>query len=384
MKKVNWKHIIGWTLAAVLLAVVISVNVHNTRKAHEGKFVVAVNIPLSGTFAQAFKSGFAAFKAGIQDELKAQGLPPDAIYIDLGDNRFNTTEAISIYNKQEIFGFDAYYVAAADTYNAILPKLKQKGKPVFFVSTSEKLFKEGAPNTIRLFPHLSTEMAVYEKFIQHKKAKNVIFVASEVMVAEEAYNDFIKPYCEKNGLNCFAEFLNPAEKDFRTVTLKIKEKNPDVILTYGSPNALYQLTRALKAYQVTKVLMAPVFFEMIVLSDEFPIEVKKDVLFVNSDFYTTKMILKSGFLEQEWVKNYMKEFGKWPFIYHYENGRLLVRGFAKYGKNVTAEQMMNVTPYPSIIGEIVMDKQNKELISTYGLSKVNAKGEIEKVNWEDI
>ena len=125
MKKINWRQVIGWTLAALFLAVVISVNVHNTRKAHKGKFVVAVNIPLSGTFAQAFKSGFAAFKAGIQDELKAQGLPLEAVYIDLGDNRLNATEAITIFDKQKIFGFDAYYVAAADTFNAILPKLNE-------------------------------------------------------------------------------------------------------------------------------------------------------------------------------------------------------------------------------------------------------------------
>lgn len=385
MKKINWKSIIGWVIGLIVLISIIGVNVHNNQKAHGEKFVVAVNIPLSGPFAQAFKGGFFAFKAGIEDELKAQGIPLDSIYIDEGDNKLNTTEAITIFNRQEIFGFNAYYVSEAGTFNAILPKLKKAGKPVFFISASEKLLKNGTPNTIRLFPHLSMESPVYNQFIQQKKAKDVMFVGSDVMVADEEYNDFIKPYCQKNELNCYSEFFNPAEKNLRTIVLKVKDKNPDVILTYGSPETLYQLAKEFKSYDIdlNKVLMTPVFLE-VALNDEFSTDIKKDVLFVNFDFYNTKAMAENGFLKQNWVKNFVKEFGKLPMIYYYETGRLLARGFAKYGKDLTAENIMDLIPYQSVVGEIAMDKKNKELISRYGLSKVNDNGEIEEVKWEDI
>ena len=85
MKKINWKSIVGWGIAALVAIGIIGINIHSTQKAHEGKFVVAVNVPLSGPFAQAFKSGFFAFKSGIEDELKAQGIPLDSVYIDEGD-----------------------------------------------------------------------------------------------------------------------------------------------------------------------------------------------------------------------------------------------------------------------------------------------------------
>ena len=229
------------------------------------------------------------------------------------------------------------------------------------------------------------ESPVYNRFIQQKEAKNIMFVGSNVMVADEEYNDFIKPYCQENGLNCQAEFFSPSERDLRTIVLKVKNKNPDVIFTYGSPETLYQLAKEFKGQGIdlNKVLMTPVFLE-VALNDEFLTDIKKDVLFVNFDFYNTKEMSENGFLEQNWVKNYIKEFGKLPMIYYYESGRLLARGFAKYGKNVTAEDIMNLTPYQSVVGKIVMDKKNKELISRYGLSKVNDKGEIEKVEWDDI
>ena len=381
MKKA--KKILIWCVVLVLLICVVGLNIHKNQKAHEGKFVVAVNIPLSGAFAQAFKSGYSAFKAGIADELKAQGLPSDSVYIDEGDNKLNTTEAITIFNKQEMFGFDAYYVAEAGTFNAILPKLKQSGRPVLFISTTEKLFKQGAPNTIRLFAHLSMEMAAFNRYVEQEQAKNIMFVASEIMVAEEAYNDFMKPYCKENGLNCHAEFFEPSEKDFRTIALKVKEKNPDLVFLYASPNALYQLAREFKTYKLdlSKILMSPVFFE-VAMSDEFSVDIKKDFVFICADFYTTDAVSKSGYLQQDWVKKYIKEFGKIPHIYFYENGRLLVRGFAKYGKNLTADNMMSLMPYKSIFGDIRMDKKNKELIGVYDLAKVNDKGEIEKVKWK--
>ena len=379
------KKVIGWCVAILVIGFVVYFNVQNTQKARDGKFVIAANIPLSGSFAQSFKSGYSAFKAGIADELKAQGLPPDSVYIDEGDNKLNTTEAITIFNKQEMFGFDAYYVAEAGTFNAILPKLKQSGKPVLFISTTEKLFKQGAPNTIRLFAHLSIEMAAFNRYVERKQAKNIMFVGTEIMVAEESYNDFIKPYCQDKGLNCYTEFFEPSEKDFRTIALKVKDKNPDLVFVYASPNALYQLAREFKTYQLdlNKILMSPVFF-VVAMSDEFSVDVKKDFIFICDEFYTTKVVSKSGYLEQDWVKNYIAEFGKIPHIYFYENGRLLARGFAKYGKNLTADNLMDLTPYKSIFGDVEMDKENKELIGVYDLAKVNDKGEIEKVEWEDI
>lgn len=377
------KLLVGLLVIVCLFAV--GYNAYHDQKNREEKFVVAVNIPLSGSFSRAFKGGFVAFKSGIEDELKAQGISLDKVYIDEGDNKLNSTEAITIFNKQEVSGFDAYYVAEAGTFNAVLPKLKQSGKPVFFISASERLFKEGAPNTIRLFPHLSMESPVYNRFIQHRKAKDVMFIGSNVIVADEEYNNFIKPYCEQNELNCYAEMFSPAEKDFRTIALKVKDKSPDVVFIYASPDALYQLASEFKSYHIdlNKVLMTPVFLE-VALNDEFSVEVKKDILFVNFDFYSTKAMSESGFLEQDWVKSYMKEFGSLPMIYYYESGRLLARGFVKYGKNVTAENIMELTPYQSVIGEVVMDKRKKELISTYSLSKVNDKGEIEEVKWESI
>ena len=105
-KKINWKSIVGWGIAAVFVGCILYFNQPQEKK--DGELVVAVNLPLSGPIA-VFAGPYAkGLEMGVKDELKAQNLPENSVRFLMGDNQGQAMVAATLFRQQELNDYDVY------------------------------------------------------------------------------------------------------------------------------------------------------------------------------------------------------------------------------------------------------------------------------------
>ena len=85
MSKMNWKKVIGWGVAALVVGTVIYINAQD--KTTNAKVKVAMNTPLTGLSAAYHVPWNNGFRMGVRDELRVNNLPEDTFSYDIQDNQ---------------------------------------------------------------------------------------------------------------------------------------------------------------------------------------------------------------------------------------------------------------------------------------------------------
>ena len=377
MQKISWKKLIGWVVAILVLVGVIYHNARNPQEADKDRLVIAMNMPLSGV-GGAYKGGVPkALKMGVADELKRLNLPLDSVVFDVQDNKTIPQEAISVYRMQEMRGFDVYYIGMTNEIVAVAPMLNQTHKLNFYDMTGAETMKRGNEQTMRILCNMNMEKSLLQQFIEKKKAKSLLYFAENHVVHHEQFNHLIQPMCKKMGINCFAEFYEPKERDFHTTVYKLKQKNPDVIfaISFTNPQALMELYAQEMVHDNT---ITSVAFLPFINNPHIDNRVKSAFYFTADAFSIPGKSQKA----EEFKEAFEQIYGTKPIFndaYAYDTGVLIARAYAKHGKNITAQDIVAETPYDGASGKVVLDPVTRDLVSEFLLARVNDKGLIEEV-----
>lgn len=379
MKKTNWKKVIGWGVAALVIIGVVWHNAQTTNKNDEDKLVVAMNVPLTGGGASYKKGVPNAFKMGVRDELKRLNLPEDSVVFDIQDNTTTPQTALSVYHLQEMRGFDVYFIGMTNEIVAVSPLLNKTNKPNFYDMTGPETMKRGNNQTMRILCNMNMEINLLKDFLKKKKAKTLLFFAENNVAYHEQFNHLIQPMCQEMGITCSTDFYESKERDFHTIVYKLKQKKPDVIFAVGFSGSFFQSLMELYAQEmVNNNVLAPITFLPFINEKNIDNRVKSAFYFTADAFSIPGKSEKS----EQFKKNYEKEFGVKPIYndaYAYDTGVLVARAFAKHGKHITAEDIIAETPYEGASGKVVMDPRTRDLVSEFLLARVNDKGVIEEV-----
>ena len=377
MQTQKWKKIIGWTVAALAIIMVIWHNAPKPNKDDENKLVVAMSIGLTGGGA-AYKKGIPnAIKMGARDELNRLGLSQESIVFDIQDNQTSPQTALTIYRLHEMRGFDVYFIGMTNEVVAVAPFLNKQNKPNFYDMTGAETMKKGNDQTLRVLCNMGMELNLIKKFLKKKKAKSLIFFVENNVVYHEQFNHQIRPLCQEMGVECSLEVFEPKERDFHTIVYKLKQKNPDVIFvgTFTNPFALRELyVQGL----VHDNVLANAAFIGFLNNENIDNRVKAAFYFMADAFSIPGKSEKS----EQFKKAYEKEFGTKPIYndaYAYDTGVLLARAFAKHGKHLKAEDIVAETPYEGASGMVILDPKTRDLISDYLFARVNDQGVVEEV-----
>lgn len=370
------------TICCILAFIgVVVYNIQHEQKIHAGKFVVAVNMPLTGPSATYSGNEYKGLQMGIEDELTAQGLPLDSVVLDVKDNRSDATTGLSVLKLHEMKGFDAYFAGPTNVLDAVIPQLIKHNKPIFYRVWAQDVFDKGGQLGVRIYSNLRMESEAVFKFIEQTKAKRIIFFAGNLSLYNEQWKYFIEPYCQKHNLDCDKVFYNVTERDLRTIVMKVKEQNPDLVVAAGYGLSFYQAMINLYQQELfgKKVIAPTNYSALIVSSDEVSDKMKQSFYFIADDY-----TLPEGTPQKStFIKRFKEKFGVYPVYndaYAYDAGHLIVKAYAKKGKNVTTDDIVAETPYQGVTGHIVLDKENRDLISEHYIVHVNASGQIEKVD----
>lgn len=349
-----------------------------TKHKPEGKAKVriAINVPLTGPIA-GWSGQFAnGFRMGIDDASHEYGLNPKTFDLDIQDNAGQPSQAVSIFHKQKIKGFDVYVSVATGPANAVAPELDKMGVP-HFIAAFDPFITQLGSSRFRVMANSKIEAPLFIKYAIAHHAKSVFVIQLDMSYAEDEFGKIVQPALEKAGIKVHRELFELPDRNFKTIVEKAKAANPDLIYLCGYSFHLQPLIKDLRAaglIQNGKVVTTMDFVDLV--NNGTPTSELRDVVFVCPNFDIPGKVAKAA----EWRKRYEERFKVKPTYvpaYAYDNAALIVRAYAK-SKKVDTASLMAAVPFNGVNGKINLDK-DRDIMATVSLAEIGQNGEIDEL-----
>jgi branched-chain amino acid transport system substrate-binding protein len=337
---------------------------------------IDVNIPLTGPIAS-FSGQFGnGLTMGIDDASESYGIAKNQFHLDQQDNAGKPAQAVSIVQKQLLHKPEVYISGTSDMSKAVDPVVKQQNIPYFLVAFDAYLARDDK-NSLRILPHYKIEGPLYVEYAKQRKAKKVYIISLNISSIEEEFAKIVEPGLKKEGIQFQREKYDFNNKDFKTLALKVKNYNPDLVIVSGFSFHLYPLIGALRNYGLVKdgsVLSTLDFVDL--LHNKTPKSELSGMAFISPEFEIPGAVKGT----EEWRKKYKDRFSKDPTYveaYAYDTGRIIVAAKKKSG-TANADSILGVIPYEGITGLIKLDSDG-DLMTTLTIGKVSNEGKVEKI-----
>lgn len=324
MKKKIWGIIIGIIIIGV--GIIVTTNSNN-----DSAIRLAVNIPLSGPVAAVSGNYPKGFAMGLEDACKEFNIDPGKIAVDFKDNAANPATAVSVYRQQSIKDYDAYVVGTTESANAVVSAMSSTEDKPCFLFVYDAFMTQKSRNCFRVLPNFKAEAAHWIKYATDKKAKKIFMLTLDMSGTEEQFSKIIVPALQAQGITCIREIYPAATTDFRLLTKKISDNNPDLVFVSGYSFHLIKILSALRESNIAaeKIMCSMDFCDL----TRTPADRNKynGITFACPVFEVDNDNPKIAI----WKKRYAEKYGMMPTYieaFAYENAYLLIKTYAENGK----------------------------------------------------
>ena len=271
---------------------------------------VVTNLPLTGNLAiggQSIKDGATM---ALEDLIKADPVA-SCIKFDWEDNAGEPKAAVSIaekdYLKTALEENPEIYVSALKPQTmAIKGKVTAKGTPHFVWIFDVVINAKGETNNFRTFLNYKQETEMYLKYVETRKPKKVAIVYVSFPHTEEQFQKFVIPRLKQMGVEVLVESYNLGIKDFKDISTKVKEFNPDLMILNGFEVNLVPINKAFRALSLINDGNTIATFNMLDVSGILGKEELEGIRVVSPTFVTRPENEKV----MKWSKDFQSRFGR--------------------------------------------------------------------------
>lgn len=212
------------------------------KKAYD-TITIACNIPITGDFAlygESVQKGIMLAIKEKNDSLKSMGIN---VFFDFQDNRSNSKDAVTIFKKQDMHGYDIYMSGITQQTASIMPSQSKSGKPHFIWSYVPLVLSE-EDNMFRTWADYPQEAYYFIKYLQsHPQFKKIACIYPNAESAQSLFNDLFIPELPAGVSVVYNEAFDVSTSNFKDIVLKIKSRSPDIIFINGWDNHLPNLIK---------------------------------------------------------------------------------------------------------------------------------------------
>ncbi len=248
MSKLNWKKVIGWGVAALVVIGVVGTNMYNQQQNSTGKRNVYAVLPLTGGLASIGEE----YKKVIDNEVKGTEYPFNIVYVDSESNPMKGLTALQAATISEenpiVFSF------MSSVGSAIAPHIDQK-KGFMFAVSSQSINAD-----VNTYQQVATSLAdqldpLIDYILSHHKSLDLVYIMDEYGLAQKKY---VVETLNKKGFKNIRELpLAMNVTDPRNEVVKLLSKKPDVIFIMGNPTLGYiNIFKNLKEQNFNGVVLA--------------------------------------------------------------------------------------------------------------------------------
>ncbi|MBR9705150.1 amino acid ABC transporter substrate-binding protein [Candidatus Pacearchaeota archaeon] len=222
----NKNLVIGLVVIVVVL-VVFRVALLNTEKVGSNDVLrIGAILPLSGpasSWGESIRGGMEISK----DELAEEGIEVEIIY---EDSKADSKEAISAYNSLKQKNVDVIVSAFSRVSVPLVSLSRDDEIPLIMTIVAAKDVAEKSEFAFRLYANVNGYVDPHFDQIKDEdyRTMGLLYLNDEF---GSSVTEYIRKKAKEKGIKIvIEENYNPGDVEFRTQLLKIKEKNPDMIM----------------------------------------------------------------------------------------------------------------------------------------------------------
>lgn len=221
-------------IICVLVVVLGSLFIWNSyHKSDSVDLRVACNLTITGDFGlygESIQKGILMAQEDLNDSAIANNVK---VVYDFIDNASDTKNAVTIYKRQEMTGFDIYMSGITPQSAAIIPLLKKTGKPHFIWGFAPVLFSK-EDNLFRTWVDYPKEAECFLKYLEkNPQFVRVACLYPNVESAQTLFNKLFIPKLPTGTKLVYNEAYDVSVTNFKDIVLKMKKEAPDVIFING-------------------------------------------------------------------------------------------------------------------------------------------------------
>lgn len=279
------------------------------------------------------------------------------------DSKGAATDAVSaVYKLIGVDNVNIIFAFKGSLVEAIQPITDEKKVLLFAFAMDPGISRSSY--TFRIYPNLDLQSSIMLDYIKDSDFQRVAIFYVLTPATQVLVPQLLIPGVEKMGKTVVsAESFEEQERDVRTQALKIKNSNPDLIITLAHfvfiPNMLTTL-KELGVLDKVSVLGG--------LDYSFPIQVDKSLL-EGIDYvapaYSMKVFNKDN--ESWFEKTFKARYGNYPGYdpsFFFDSAMILANGLKSYGTDVELikRYLTSIKNYQGVTGQISIDNSRDAIV----------------------
>ena len=214
---------------------------------------VACNLPMTGYigyYGEWIQHGLEMGRADIEAETNELGIKFD---FDYQDNKGETKDAITIFQKQSMANPDVYMSGITTQTMSILDQIHKKGLlQVMWSWTPLEL--DANQKDFRCWVNYGIEGKHIAEYLLSKNPQKVAYLHLDILGAKVQCDDVVVPALKKQNpnINIYVEEFPVETSNFRDIAAKVKNFDADVIMVSGFKEHILNITKDFQAYNIDK------------------------------------------------------------------------------------------------------------------------------------
>ena len=321
---------------------------------------VACNLPMTGYigyYGEWIQHGIEMGKAEIEPEANELGIKFD---FDYQDNKGETKDAITIFQKQAISNPDVYMSGITTQTMSILDQIHKKGFLQIMWSWTP-LELDANQKDFRCWVNYGIEGKHIAEYLLSKKPQKVAYLHLDILGAKVQCEEVVVPALKKQNpkVNIYVEAFPVETSNFRDIATKVKNFDADVIFVSGFKEHILNITKDFQTYNIDK---KKILCSMDLLD---ALEEASDEML--EDFHVTAPAFNIEELQSDkakaWITKFVKENKKQPTYteaYGYD-AMLALFEAAKISKkeNITLADAFKKVDIEGVTGQIKFDSNGE-------------------------
>ncbi len=305
--------------------------------------LITLNLPLTGSLATYGSS----IQEGVTLAAEEQNCN-ECLSFNWEDNQSQPKTALSAALKQLKMSPWAYVSGVKPQFMTIRDHVNASGIP-HFAWVFDMHIRSGNEKNFRTWVNFQAELPLFRSYALKRAPKRIAIIYVQLPHTEEAYNKNLLPDLKNAG---FSEIrVEPYQwelNDFRSLAIRIKQFNPDLLFISGFKENLFNLIPSFHNAGLIKGANTVVSYDLIDAAPELNKKQIEDIRVTAPSF-----ILTNDIKTQQWKNRFNKRFNKQPLYTHayaYDMASILFDASKRTGKDGTAEDFQRAIEKTNLEG----------------------------------
>lgn len=296
------KNILFTSLAACFLVV-------GCQSVNDNTIDIACNLPMTGYvgyYGQWIQNGMMTAYNDLEEDMKKSGI---SFHFDYQDNKGETKEAVTIFQKQMMSSPDIYMSGITSQTMSILDQVEKKNVMHVLWSWTPLQLSEGKKE-FRCWVNYGQEGVHLADYVSDKASQKVAYIYLNILGAKVQCQEVVLPALKAvvPDAQLYVEEYPIETTDFKNIMMKIKAFDPDVIVVSGFKDHLLNIIKDIDAYGISrdKVICSMDLLDAI---NEVPLERFEGLHVTAPEFNISSMHTE---YTDKWIADFIEEKGRQP------------------------------------------------------------------------